>query len=59
MYEKNKVEKNSLCKGCKEYCKNEGYDKVGPFSLFHVGKKFQNDKYKVLFVGKNTWFDNY
>jgi hypothetical protein len=54
MYEEEGVG-NSLCKECREKCEDK--NKVGPFSFFHIGKNFQNDEYKVLFVGKNTWFD--
>lgn len=43
---------NEYCKFCKQY-----ENLAGPISFFHVGSEFKKDKYKIVFVGKNTWYD--
>lgn len=43
---------NKYCKVCKT---NENL--AGPISFFHIGSNFNKDKYKIVFVGKNTWYD--
>jgi hypothetical protein len=50
--------KYDFCKECKEEGKKR-YPKLeptGPISFFGVGNRFENDLFKVLFVGKNTWY---
>jgi|GEM_PF-422646 len=44
--------KNRHCRICKQ---ND--DLAGPISFFNFGSNFNRDKYKIVFVGKNTWFD--
>lgn len=55
MYIKEKVG----CKRGNEYCNYCKRNKklAGPISFFHVGSKFNNDKYKIVFVGKNSWYN--
>lgn len=43
---------NKYCRDCK---KNSQL--AGPISFFHVGSNFENDQHKIVFVGKNTWYD--
>jgi len=45
MYKRIKLRTNPVCKKCKPLNKN-------PVSIWQVGKKFNRDKYKLLFVGK-------
>lgn len=56
LYESKSV--SSLCKGCEEIRINKYPEKnlCGPISLFGVGNNFESDKYKILFVGKNNWY---
>lgn len=56
MYNKEKIgseTENKYCRHCKDKYKNL----AGPISFFHVGSNFANDKYKIIFVGKNSWYD--
>ncbi len=56
MYRKEwKTKKNNYCELCKNSVK--GNRLAGPFSFFHIGSKFEKDKYKIVFVGKNCWYD--
>lgn len=50
--------KNPHCRMCKDFCINRGIiqNLAGPISAFHIGKNFPSDKYKIAFVGKNTWY---
>lgn len=43
---------NEFCK----YCKRKK-ELAGPISFFHIGSNFNKDKYKIVFVGKNSWYD--
>jgi len=47
------------CKSGNEYCKicQRNKNLAGPISFFHVGSEFKKDKYKIVFVGKNTWYN--
>jgi len=38
------------------YCKKNS-ELAGPISFFHVGSNFENDQHKIVFVGKNSWYD--
>ena len=38
-------------------CKKHHPDLAGPISFFHIGSNFENDKYKIIFVGKNSWYN--
>ena len=55
VYEKN----SDVC----ERCKTEYPDRYisleihSPLSFFNIGNNFVEDRYKILFVGKNTWYD--
>jgi len=49
--------KSDRCNICKAYCKEKGLQMRGPLSFFNVGEKFEHDRYKVVFVGKNHWYD--
>ncbi len=49
--------KGGLCKRCQRYCKENGLPQHGPISFFNVGRLFESDRYKVVFVGKNHWYD--
>lgn len=55
MYIKEKVG----CDKGNEYCKHCQHNKklAGPVSFFHIGSLFKKDKYKIVFVGKNSWYD--
>lgn len=57
MYRKERIgtKKNHYCESCK---KSDKRDKLaGPISFFHIGSKFEKDRYKIVFVGKNSWYD--
>jgi len=49
---------NGDCEGCKVYCKEHELEIHGPLSFFNVGNEFENDKYKVVFVGKTHWYNS-
>jgi len=49
--------KSDNCKWCEEYCEKKGLQLHGPLSFFHIGEKFENDQYKVVFVGKTHWYN--
>jgi hypothetical protein len=51
--------KHDFCKQCKEEGKKRYpmLEPTGPISFFGVGERFENDFFKVLFVGKNTWYN--
>lgn len=54
MYDKTKIGSNEKC----DLCKKIGKDKLaGPISFFHIGSNFGNDTYKIVFVGKNTFYN--
>ncbi len=54
MYDKTKIGNNKNCSKCKDI----GGNKLsGPISFFHIGSKFEEDGYKIVFVGKNSWYD--
>lgn len=55
MYERIKLgsPENEHCRLCKSFYSNI----AGPISIEHVGCNFVNDKYKILFVGKNNWWN--
>ncbi len=56
VYEK----RNEGCIGdCDIICRKEkpALERHGPLSFFNIGNNFEGDKYKILFVGKNTWYD--
>ncbi len=55
MYDEEKVgcQVNEYCKFCKKNYK----ELAGPISFFHIGSNFENDRYKIVFVGKNSWYD--
>lgn len=44
------------CKRCQRYCEKNGLQLHGPLSFFNIGDQFENDRYKVVFVGKNHWY---
>ena len=48
-----------MCKAEIEVCKScsENEKKHGPLTFFNIGKGYKDDPYKILFVGKNTWYD--
>lgn len=52
MYEKMKLgsDENKYCRICRTYKKISK-----PISFHHIGSNFDKDKYKIVFVGKNTW----
>jgi hypothetical protein len=47
-----KLGTNPVCTECIE--ENNQRRISPPISIFHIGENFGNDKYKVLFVGKNA-----
>jgi len=49
--------KGDKCKACKEYCREKGLELHGPLSFFNIGEKFEHDRHRVVFVGKNHWYD--
>lgn len=49
--------KSDKCKGCKDYCSEYRLPLHGPLSFFNIGDEFEKDRYKIVFVGKNTWYD--
>lgn len=53
-----KYRKMNIGKGKNEYCACCKSNKklVGPISIFHIGKNFGEDPYKIVFVGKNSWY---
>lgn len=55
VYEKN----GYICKRCKTECpkRYSSLEIHGPLSFFNIGNSFAEDKYKILFVGKNTWYN--
>ncbi len=56
MYDKEELGSNASCAKCKGFARDKSLNLVGPISAFHVGSNFGNDKYKIVFVGKNTWY---
>jgi len=44
---------NEYCRFCKFFDKNL----AGPIPFFHIGENVSTDKYGILFVGKNSWYD--
>ena len=51
MYQDEKLGQNSICRECQLENEN-GFSK--PASPWHIGNRFQEDNYKILFVGKNA-----
>jgi len=51
MYDKEKYNEN--CRFCKKFEKDK---LAGIISIFHVGSNFEKDKYRIVFVGKNTFY---
>ncbi len=52
MYKKTGKSKNCIL------CKKIGGNKLaGPISFFHIGSNFEKDEYRIVFVGKNSWYD--
>ena len=49
--------KSGRCKECREYCNEKGLQLHGPLSFFNIGEEFENDQYRVVFVGKTHWYD--
>jgi hypothetical protein len=49
--------KSDKCNACIEYCEENGLQLHGPLSFFNIGEKFDHDRYRVVFVGKNSWYD--
>lgn len=49
--------KSGKCRNCLEYCDQVGLELHGPLSFFNIGENFDKDKYGIVFVGKNTWYD--
>lgn len=45
--------KSGYCSTCKKYANSKKETKVGPQSIFHIGKN--KDEKHVVFVGKNSW----
>ena len=50
MYDEIKIAKNEICTDCKVIVN----DLYSPVTIWQVGNFFNNDKYKILFVGKNA-----
>jgi hypothetical protein len=48
--------KSENCKFCKKYCSERKLEKKGPLSFFNIGGNFGKDKYSIVFVGKNHWY---
>ncbi|MBT0160834.1 hypothetical protein G4O51_12715 [Candidatus Bathyarchaeota archaeon A05DMB-2] len=49
--------KGYRCELCKSYCREKGLQLRGPLSFFNIGKDFERDQYKVVFVGKTHWYN--
>jgi hypothetical protein len=47
----------STCYKCQDYCKKHKLELHGPLSFFNVGNEFEDDTYKVVFVGKTHWYN--
>ena len=45
---------NPICVTCKNYCDQKGLEHKGPIGAWCVGKKFYENPYRVLFVGKTA-----
>ena len=43
---------NPICVACKNSCDQKGLELKGPISAWCVGKKFYENPYRVLFIGK-------
>ena len=54
MYRKN----SQFYKNCQSVCSSKGLPQSGPLSFFNIGDSFgkKDDKYKVVFVGKNHYY---
>lgn len=54
IYKKKKLGslENIHCRDCKR-----NKDLAGPISYFHIGLNFNGDKDKIVFIGKNSWYD--
>jgi hypothetical protein len=57
MYDEEKIgcQINEYCSCCKN--SEVALKLAGPISFFHIGLNFENDQHKIVFVGKNTWYD--
>jgi hypothetical protein len=42
---------------CQDICQTKGLEQHGPLSFFNIGDDYENDNYKVAFVGKTHWYD--
>ena len=51
-YQEIRLGKNPICRECRE--KVSDIKNKAPISIWHVGNKFADEKYKVLFVGKTA-----
>jgi hypothetical protein len=52
--------KSHLFDKCKEFCLSNELPQHGPVSFFNVGDDYGSegkDEYKIVFVGKNHWYD--
>jgi len=54
----NKLINSDDCKNCRKYCKNNNLKQSHPVPLNYVGCEFNNDKYKILFVGLEAYYLN-
>ena len=48
---------SGVCKNCREYCRQKELELHGRLSFFNAREKFRRNQYRVVFVGKNTWYD--
>ena len=51
--------KSHMFENCNNFCSSKGLVQKGPLSFFNIGDSFgkRADKYKVVFVGKNHWYN--
>jgi hypothetical protein len=49
--------KSCLFDRCKEFCRSQKLPQHGPLSFFNIGDNYENDNYKVVFIGKTHWYN--
>jgi len=49
--------KSYRCTMCQDYCNRKRLELHGPLSYFNIGDEYEDDEYRIAFVGKTTWYD--
>ncbi len=55
MYQNKRLGANEICRSCNRDSKKTGFGRISkPLSVYQVGSNYQDNKYRLLFVGKNA-----